>query len=226
MKYLIFIALCSMTTTLWATVGGGESLSVMGYEPKEQKIYVLRDYEDGRGRVPQLYYFDLKGKNPYKLIEVKSLYRHPKTQKLEYISIEDKGYAQFKQHLNNIQQRLMPLTPLKPNSIQLKINRLTSKQIIAWYDRYDDSKPLAQKDKIPQYQYRYTLHSQQPKLQSLAQTATSYKKDLHIRHVYAVPQQSYRIAIVRYLGIDFETGYHVDDAILLAPTQPATSSKK
>lgn len=226
MKYLIFIALCSMATTLWATVGGGETLSVMGYEPKQQKIYLLRDYEDGRGRVPQLYYFDLKAKNPQKLVEVKSLYRQPETQKIEYISIEDKGYTQFKQQLDTIQQRLTPLTPLKSNSIQLKINRLTSKQIVAWYDRYDDSKPLAQKDKIPQYQYRYTLHSQQPKLQSLAQTATSYQKDLHIRHVYAVPQQSYRIAIVRYLGIDFETGYHVDDAILLAPAQPATSSKK
>ncbi len=44
----------------------------------------MRHYLDGRGCLPQLYYYQLNNKTPSKLIEVKSLYINPKTQKIDY----------------------------------------------------------------------------------------------------------------------------------------------
>ena len=58
----------------FATVGGPQNIEVLGLDQADQKIYVMRHYLDGRGRLPQLYYYQLNSKPPSKLIEVKSLY--------------------------------------------------------------------------------------------------------------------------------------------------------
>lgn len=58
----------------FATVGGPQNIEVLGLDQADQKIYVMRHYLDGRGRLPQLYYYQLNSKTPSKLIEVKSLY--------------------------------------------------------------------------------------------------------------------------------------------------------
>lgn len=78
-------AILFVTTSLWlpsfafATVGGPQSIEVLGLDQADQKIYLLRHYLDGRGRLPQLYYYQLNRKqSPAKLIEVKSLYINPK----------------------------------------------------------------------------------------------------------------------------------------------------
>ncbi len=44
----------------YATVGGSEIIEMIGYSAREQKVYVLRHFEDGRGRLPQLYYYDFQ----------------------------------------------------------------------------------------------------------------------------------------------------------------------
>ncbi len=55
----------------FATVGGPQNIEVLGLDQADQKIYVMRHYLDGRGRLPQLYYYQLNSKTPSKLIEVK-----------------------------------------------------------------------------------------------------------------------------------------------------------
>ncbi|MFB2577638.1 aminotransferase [Acinetobacter sp. c2-A9] len=218
-KFLMIITFCSISTASFATVCGGESVSVLGYDAKDQKVYVLRDYEDGRARVPQLYYFDLKSKSPQQIIEVTSLYemyRDHQTQKIEYGSIDDDNYPQFEQKLNAIKQRLVPLKTLTNNDAQLDIVNIQEKPVVIWFDEYSD-KPLSEKEKIPQYTYHYQISSQSGQLTSQPQTAISYAKDLRIQQFYAIPNQPYRLANVRYLGIGFETGYHRDDVILLLP---------
>ena len=56
----------------FATVGGPQNIEVLGYEVKDQKLYLLRHYLDGRGRLPQLYYYNFKSKTPNQLIQVNS----------------------------------------------------------------------------------------------------------------------------------------------------------
>ena len=43
----------------FATVGGPQNIEVLGLDQTDQKIYVMRHYLDGRGRLPQLYYYQL-----------------------------------------------------------------------------------------------------------------------------------------------------------------------
>src|SRR5690554_3318375 len=80
---LFLLGICLSPLSL-ATVGGPQNLEVLGYEAKDQKLYLLRHYLDGRGRLPQLYYYNFKSKMPNQLIQVNSLYINPKTKKIDY----------------------------------------------------------------------------------------------------------------------------------------------
>ena len=73
------LSLILLSCTSFATVGGPQNIEILGLDQADQKIYVMRHYLDGRGRLPQLYYYQLNSKTPSKLIEVKSLYINPKT---------------------------------------------------------------------------------------------------------------------------------------------------
>lgn len=54
LKFLTFSTILTLSAHSYATVGGGQKIEVLGYQQKEKKLYVLRHYEDGRGRLPQL----------------------------------------------------------------------------------------------------------------------------------------------------------------------------
>lgn len=101
----------------FATVGGPQNIEVLGYEVKDQKLYLLRHYLDGRGRLPQLYYYNFKSKTPNQLIQVNSLYINPKTKQIDY----DQDSRKFNQEIAKIKKRLIPLVPLRKQAIQLKL---------------------------------------------------------------------------------------------------------
>ena len=86
LKFLTFSTILTLSAHSYATVGGGQKLKYWAIS-KKKKLYVLRHYEDGRGRLPQLYYYLLNSKSPDKLIEVKSLYINPKHIRLIMIKI-------------------------------------------------------------------------------------------------------------------------------------------
>lgn len=205
----------------WATVGGDQKLEFLGYESTDQKIYLLRHYEDGRGRLPQLYYFDLKSKNPNKLIGVKSIYYNPKTGKIDIDQYEDD--SSFNKQLTTLKNRLQPLQKISTASIKLIYLNQQEKQVPVWFDKYDDSKTDSQKQKVSEYHYRYQLSSQSTgkskaqskKLISQPQTAISYRQDLQINQAFNIPDQPYKVVGVKYLGDQFETGYSWEDAVLL-----------
>ena len=69
---LLLAAFFTMNAT-HATVGGDQYLEFLGYEPTDQKVYLLRYYMDGRARAPQLYYFNLASNTPTKLVKVDSI---------------------------------------------------------------------------------------------------------------------------------------------------------
>ena len=75
------LSLILLPCTSFATVGGPQNIEILGYDHQDQKVYLLKHYEDGRGRLPQLYYYQFKNnQHPEKLIQVNSLYINPKTQ--------------------------------------------------------------------------------------------------------------------------------------------------
>ena len=186
----------------FATVGGPQNIEVLGLDQADQKIYVMRHYLDGRGRLPQLYYYQLNSKTPSKLIEVKSLYINPKTQKIDY----DQNSQKFDRDIAKIKKRLKALTPIPPKQVKIQvISKKTSKEP-SWYDP---------KISIPKFSYQYQVKYNN--LKSPIHKAVDYKNGLRISQSYKVPNQQKALVTVQYLGIPFETGYNIEDPVLLMP---------
>lgn len=205
MKFVQHIITTTILTTslhCYATVGGGQTIEVLGYEVKQQKLYLLRHYEDGRGRLPQLYYYQLNSKIPDHLIEVRSLYINPKTHKIDY----DQDGIQFEKDLNKIKKRLIPLLVGNANKAKIQMVKNQTHYIPAWHDP---------SQKVPQYKtiYKVTTAS----LKSKNEQAVQYAKTIKITQNYVVPHQNKMLVIVKYFGIPEETGYDIEDAVLLLP---------
>ncbi len=202
-RLFAFSLLSALPIYSYATVGGPQNIEILGYEANEQKLYLLRHYEDGRGRLPQLYYYQFKNnKHPEKAIEVKSLYINPKTQKVDY----DQDGTQFEKDLNKIKKRLTPLTIPNTKTTKIQIIRKTTQHVPSSYDP---------QEKMPQYTFLYkVLASHQS---SSLQKAISYNQTLQISQNYIIPKQNIKIVVVKYLGIPFEMGYSIEDPVLLLP---------
>ena len=52
--------------------------------------------------------------------------------------------------------------------------------------------------------------------QSQIQQAVDYGQGLSISQAYKIPQQQKIVVAVKYLGIPFESGYSIEDAVLLS----------
>ena len=185
-----------------ATLGGGQSIEVLGYQMKEQKLYVLRHFEDERGRLPQLYYYQINSTTPEKLIEVKSLYINPKTKILDY----DQDGIQFDQDLNKIKKNLVPLSKQNTESAQIKFFETKVHQVPAWHTL---------SEKISQYTMTYQVRMSP--YQSKIHEVVSYNNQLKISQNYKIPNQNKTIVVVKYRGIPIETGYDIEDPVLLIP---------
>lgn len=197
-----FISLYSIAT--YATVGGGQNIEVLGYEAREQKVYILRTYEDARGRTPQLYYYNLKSQYPEKLIAVKSIYIDPKTNQVDY----DTRWDEVMHSIETIQKRLTPLIPIQNSTISLK-TRYSTQYVTAWHDP---------EQQAPQYNYTYTVLYNTYK--STLQRAISYKPQLFIQQAFKIPKHHKMIVTVRYLAFPEETGYYTEDPVMLSTTRP------
>jgi hypothetical protein len=217
---LLLAALLTMNAT-HATVGGDQYLEFLGYEPTDQKVYLLRYYMDGRARAPQLYYFNLASNTPTKLVKVDSIYRLPNGK----IDIDqDPVNSEFGRQLTAIKNRLVPLIPLATDSIRVNKLQTTQKSVIAWYDDYE-GKPDTEKAHIPEYHYRYRLTTglantdtyRNTCYQSMPQMAISYRPQLLVKQAYAIPTQRYVIAGIKYLADQFEVGYYHEDPVVLSP---------
>lgn len=86
------------------------------------KIYVLRHFEDRRGRLPQLYYYQFTTPSTLEpqMIKVDSLDINPKTKKVDY----DQEDTQFNQQLSKIKKRLTPLAKIKSEQIKLNLGHV------------------------------------------------------------------------------------------------------
>lgn len=186
-----------------ATVGGDSPLEFLGYEPNEQKVFILRRFLDETGQLPQLYYYDFKAKNKQKLIEVNSIYKHPKTGKIDKHAILEDW---FDKRLKTLTKRLTPLQAVKPANISLNIISSKTQTVRDEY-MYTDA------GTVTRYQYNYNLSSNG--YHSTPQTAYTFSTGLSVSQAFIVPKQNAIVASVKYQFTHFEGGYYQEDAVLL-----------
>ena len=200
LKSIIAISTMIFSIHSYATLDGPEEITVLGYQAKEQKVYLLRHYVDESGRLAQLYYFQLNQKTPDKLIEVKSVYN--KINATADTSID----AKFAEELTKITKNLTPLKPVNKSNFKVNILNTETYSLRVWQNSFE---------KVPQYVSQFQI--QNSDLRSNIQTAVNYDNKIVISQSYAIPQQNVQLAIVQYLGIPTETGYTVEEPILLLP---------
>ena len=189
-----------LSCSAFATVGGPQTIEVLGFDKKDQKIYLMRHFEDGRGRLPQLYYYQLNSQKPTQLITVKSLYINPKTKRIDY----DQDSIQFDKEIAKIKKRLVELTPVNNNNARIQLLTTMNGTAKSWYDPNET---------IDKWTYQYRVKNSQYK--SAVKKAETYKEGLKISKTYRVVQKPFYLVTVKYLGIPFETGYSVEDPVLL-----------
>ena len=209
MRHYIFkicLGLGSVLLTVpvsYATVGGKSYIELLGYEAKDQKLYLLKHDEDASGRLPQLYYFDFKSARPEQLIEVKSIYPRTKTGEIDYFS--DGTDVPFERELKKITRRLKKLYPINPNIFKINLEKQETVDVPAW----------AEPEKtMPEYRYDYTVEDSPYK--STSQHAISYAPKLAVKQAFRIPKQDRMVVTVEYLGFPDETMYTDEDAIILS----------
>ena len=202
-RLMCSVTLLGASLSTYATVGGPQHIEVLGLDQKDQKIYLLRHFEDGRGRLPQLYYYQLNSKQPTQLVIVRSLYINPTTKRIDY----DQDDTQFNKDLAQIKQRLVKLKPIHISNASIQLITTLNGTAPSWYDPNES---------IDKWTYQYRVKSS--KYKSQIQSAITYKEGLKISAVYQVPQSPYRLVNIKYLGIPFETGYTLEDPVLLKNT--------
>ena len=186
-----------------ATVGGKSYIELLGYEARDQKLYLLKHNEDASGRLPQLYYFDFKSKHPEQLIEVKSIYPQTKTGEIDHFS--NGTDVAFERELKKITRRLKKLYPINPNIFNINIEKQETVHVPAW----------AEPEKtMPEYRYDYTVEDSPYK--STSQQAVSYAPKLAVKQAFRIPKQDRMVVTVEYLGFPDETMYTDEDAIILS----------
>ena len=199
----IIFSQCLITSSSFATTGGGQNIELLGFDKKEKKLFLLRHFEDGRGRLQQLYYykFDNTSKAP-PLIEVKSLYINPKTHKIDY----DQDSKRFDQEMDKIINRLTPLIKVENEQPRLHLLRQRTQEVPSWHE---------ENETLTEYNFTYQVESNG--LSSIPQQATAYLPELNIAQQYRIPTQNKMIVTIEYFGVPIETGYNLEDPVLLTP---------
>lgn len=209
-KASVLISVMALSVSALATVGGGQRIDILGYDKAEQKVFVLRHYDDGRGRLPQLYYYDLSSNNPEKLVEVRSLYVNPKTKK--YDEFED-NKGRFSNGLKQIKNRVVTLKPTY-TQVTVQVQSLRQQKVTNLQSWLGEIGPGTE------YQFNYKLNADEAKYSSPVHSATTYSVCLTTDNVvYKVPNQPYALATVNYKGTLMEGGYDYQDVVLLLQTR-------
>ena len=73
-SFIALLILMSVPSNSFSTTGGPEVIKVIGYDGTDHRIYWLTYYQDGSGRLPQVFYIDFSNSRPSKAIAEESLY--------------------------------------------------------------------------------------------------------------------------------------------------------
>lgn len=190
----IALLLTSLGTSARATVGGPETLDVLGYDPVDHKVVLLRTCHDESGRPREVLSFVLRSSHPDRLAK-ESWYREREG------SMTPMDPEQFILY----SKRLIPLeAPRGTYEVLLKVTEkgVDSLATFAWGTVVRTRFALGVRLADRSAQFADTSH---------------YERPIGLLGVYDIPGESASLAIVRYCRIPYEGGYTVDQGLLLLP---------
>lgn len=189
MCFLLLVGLATSFPPLsaWATTGGESLIEVLGFEPTDNKVYLLRHEDDAMGGPPQLMFYDLGSDAPEKLVGVRSWY-------------EPEKIDQFEQKLAALRGRLQPLVEAVPEGLTV-CQRVTNA----------DACPVD----FPMWGRRCLTLELTVNVGAASASATveSWGQG-RVVEAFAVPGGAH-LVLFRHIGNTYEMGYDVDVPFLL-----------
>jgi len=200
--FLTLIILFS--SEIHATVGGEQKITVLGIEKQEEKLFFLVDDFSGRGGLPYLYYILLK-KEPMKAVFVKSYY--PNGIDMQ----EDKDVEQFMSRLNKLKKYLSKLQVIQPEKIKFGIIADKGQKVP---NIFDDNKTMIEHETLFKLSYNDGKKSYygQSVVKHYDYRMTS---EIKVQKAYRLANSKEIVVVVRYLGLPYETGYTMDNVVIL-----------
>jgi len=181
---------------VWATHGGPELCEVLGWDPVDRKVFILR-HNWSEGDAPQtLVYFDLKW------TAQTGGWPCPKQTVVPWSRESVRGDLTFPQRLNTIRKRLQPLKLVEPNRVMYESRVLAA-------DTLRDSL----NGSIPRFRVEIHLPGLED-VPNVVRVTTYVTPEVTIPRVYEFDDSS-RLAIVSFRGIPWETGYECQVPVLI-----------
>jgi len=188
----IVVFLLSQAASAGATLGGSEVAEILGWSPAEGRLYYIVHYADESGRLPSLYYLDLKSSDPDRPVPIMLWPRE----------LGKGGENLYTSGLNQLKKRLAKLTIPVSDPLILTI---TTKSIKEQRHPYGVT--------VPKYELEVQITQNSLKGHALL---TSYRnREILIKEWYRIPELPYAVVSLSYTGILDETCYDRPAVVLL-----------
>ena len=186
--------LVTLSTLAFATTGGPQVLTVLGFEPREHKLFLTSQRFDEGGDLPQLLYYRLDApppeQRPDRPVEVTSYYQ----------SLGDQPFNEFERRIERLKRALQPLEPAPLRGIEVTLAFGDQKVCNAIPEA-----PLCEQVAVT---VRWAG-------QQATTTLTSWG-DFEIAGAWTVPDTDRRLVVLRHVGVTTESGYSADVPLLLS----------
>ncbi len=199
--------------TAAATVGGPVTVSVLGYAPVDEKVYLLFRSHGESEELPQLAYVPLTGRNAGRVVKVRSWYRDDDG--------TDAFRESFRERLGALQGRLRSNSPASRSSVRLHTR---TQRRITWREIPGDPEVEGRRIRVR------ASSAKAGRSGALSVDAYGCLRDPETRdslptcprvrlvEVLEFPTADITVAVVESLGIPYEGGYaHQMPIVLTAP---------
>ena len=195
-RWIVFILLC-VPGLAWASHGGPELCEVLGWDPVDKKVFILR-HNWSEGDAPQtLVYYDLKTNDQTKE------WPCPKQVVVPWSREWEPEDSVFTRRLTALRRRLVPPV-LVENERAMYPGQVLAADTLK--DQWGGSIP------------RFRVEIQLPGLEdvpNVVRVTTYVTPEVTVPRVYEFPNGPSRIAVVSFRGIPWETGYECQVPVLI-----------
>jgi hypothetical protein len=192
----IMLAACllSQAASASATVGGPQVATILGWNPSEERIYYIVHFVDESGRLPRIYFLDLKSSQPGEATPP-SLWPEKADRRTDYRSVDSK--------IETLRKRLVQLSAPVPDTLVVSITtRALQKE---WRD--------AQGDIRSRYELEILISTES--LKGSARVTSYCNREILIKEWYKIPEMPFAVVNVSYTGLPDETCYARPAVLLL-----------
>jgi len=191
---MIAACLLSQAASAWATVGGPEVATILGWNPVEKRIYYKVNFVDESGRPPRIYFLDLGSSHPGDAVPLR-LWPEKEDPIIDYPSVDSKIEA--------LRKRLVPLPASASDTLVMSITTRAVQE--DWRNTSGDIRS----------KYELEILISAESLKGSARVRSFCNREVLIKEWYKIPELPFAIVNVSYTGSPEETCYARPAVLLL-----------